>query len=106
MVKTKRFEHPYLWFQPAFDSSASSCCGGDVCIIGTTHEPTQQVFRLLFYSLSYFIGAAGFLHSEVLAAHKKNLSNARARKNKCTARKDYSIPRQVGVRYDCRVLKL
>ena len=25
------------------------------------HEAPQQVFRLLFYSLSYFIGAAGFL---------------------------------------------
>ena len=45
----------------------------------------QQVFRLLFYSLSYFIGAAGFLLSKVLAARKKNLSNARARKNKYTA---------------------
>ena len=79
---------------------------------GKTHEAAHQVFRLLFYSLSYLIGAAGFLHSEVLAARKKNFSNARARKNKCTARmladarKDNSIPLQVGVRYDCRVLKL
>ena len=67
-----------------------------MCIIGKTHEAPQQVFRLLFYSLSYFFGAAGFLLSEVLAARKKNLSNARARKNKYTAskladaRKDYS----------------
>ena len=52
-----------------------------MCIIGKTHEALQQVFRLLFYSLSYFIGAAGFLLSKVLTARKKNLSNARARKN-------------------------
>ena len=67
-----------------------------MCIIGKMHEAPQQVFR--FYSLSYFIGAAGFLLSKVLAARKKNLSNARARKNKYTARmladarKDHSIP--------------
>ena len=30
-------------------------------IIGKMHEAPQEVFRLLFYSLSYFIGAAGFL---------------------------------------------
>ena len=30
-------------------------------IIGKTHEAPQQVFLLLSYSLSYFIGAAGFL---------------------------------------------
>ena len=57
-----------------------------MCIIGKTHEAPQQVFRLLFYSLSYFIGAAGFLLSKVLAARKKNLPNARARKDKYTAR--------------------
>ena len=67
-------------------------------IIGKTHEAPQQVFRLLFYSLPYFIGAVGFLLSTVLASRKKNLSNARARKNKFTAhmladaRKDHSIP--------------
>ena len=59
-----------------------------MCIIGKTHEAPQQVFWLLFYSLSYFIGAAGFLLSKVLPARKKNLSNARARKNKYTARKE------------------
>ena len=69
-----------------------------MCIIGKTHEAPQQVFRLLFYSLSYFIGNAGFLLSKVLASRKKNLSNARARKNKYTARmladarKDHFIP--------------
>ena len=69
-----------------------------MCIIGKTHEAPQQVFWLLFYSLSYFIGAAGFLLSKVLAARKKNLSNARARKNKyiarmlADARKDHSVP--------------
>ena len=69
-----------------------------MCIIGETHESPQQVFRLLFYSLSYFIGAAGFLLSKALAARKKNLSNARGRKNKYTACiladacKDHSIP--------------
>jgi len=98
MVKTKWLKHPYLWFQSVFNSSACNCCGGAVCIIGKTHEAPQQVFRLLFYSLSYFIGAAGFLLSKVLAARKKDLSNARARKNKYTARvladarKDHSIP--------------
>ena len=52
---------------------------------------------LLFYSLSYFIGAAGFLLFKVLAARRTNFSNARARKNKYTARmladarKDHSI---------------
>ena len=86
MVKTKWLKHPYLWVQSVFNSSACNCCGGAVCIIGKTHEAPQQVFRLLFYSLSYFIGAAGFLLSKVLAARKKNLSNARARKNKYTAR--------------------
>ena len=71
---------------------------GAVCIIGKTHEARQQVFRLLFYSLTYFIGAAGLLLSKMLAARKKNLSNAHARKNKYTARmladarKDRSIP--------------
>ena len=53
-----------------------------MCIIGQTHEAPQQVLRLLFYSLSYFIGAAGLLLSKVLAARKKNLSNAPARKNR------------------------
>ena len=48
-----------------------------MCIIGKTHEAPQQVFRLLFYSLSYFIGAAGFLLSKVLAARMKDLPNAR-----------------------------
>ena len=71
MVKTKRLKYPSLWFQPVFNSSACNCCGGAVCIIGKTHEAPQQVFRLLFYSLSYFIGAAGFLVSKVLAARKK-----------------------------------
>ena len=56
-----------------------------MCIIGKTHEAPQQVFRLLFYSLPYFIGAAGFLLSKVLASRKKDLSNAHARKNKYTA---------------------
>ena len=51
-------------------------------IIGKTHEVPQQVFRLLFYSLSYLIGAAGFLLAKVPGARKKNLSNARARKKK------------------------
>ena len=98
MVKTKWLKHPNLWFQSVFYSSACNRGGGAVCIIGKTHEAPQQVFRLLFYSLSYFIGAAGFLLSKVLAARKKNLSNARARKNKYTARmladarKDHSIP--------------
>ena len=98
MVKTKWLKHPYLWFQSVFNSSACNCCGGAVCIIGKTHEAPKQVFRLLFCSLSYFIGAAGFVLSKVLAARKKNLSNARARKNKYTAfmladaRKDHSIP--------------
>ena len=55
-----------------------------MCIIEKTHEAPQQVFRLLFYSLSYFIGAVGFLLSKVLAACKKNWSNARARKKKNT----------------------
>ena len=97
MVKTKWLKHPYLWFQSVFNSSACNYCGDAVCIIGKTHEAPQQVFRLLFYSLSYFIGAAGFLLSKVLAARKKDLSNARARKNKYTAhmladaRKDHSI---------------
>ena len=69
-----------------------------MCIIGKRHEAPQEVFWLLFYSLSYFIGAAGFLLSKALTAHKKNLSNACARKNKYTARmpavarKDHSIP--------------
>ena len=85
MVKTKRLKYPYLWFQPVFNSSSCNCCGGAVYIIGKTHEAPQQLFRLLFYSLSYFIGAAGFLISKVLAARKKNLSNACARKNKYTA---------------------
>ena len=67
MVKTNRLKHPYLWFQSVFNSSACNCCGRAVCIIGKTHEAPQQVFRLLFYSLSYFIGAAGFLLSKVLA---------------------------------------
>ena len=98
MVKTKWLKHPNLWFQSVFNSSACNCGGGAVCIIGKTHEAPQQVFRLLFYSLSYFIGAAGFLLSKVLAARKKNLSNARACKNEYTAcmlayaRKDHSIP--------------
>ena len=98
MVKTKRLKHPYLWFQSVFNSSDCNYCGGAVCIIGKTHEAPQQVFHLLFYSLSYFIGAAGFLLSKVLAARKKTLSNALARKNKHTARmladarKDHSIP--------------
>ena len=62
------------------------------------HEAPKKVFRLLFYPLSYFIGAAGFLLSKVLAARKKNLPNSRARKNKhsarmlADARKDHSIP--------------
>ena len=60
MVKTKRLKHPYLLFQSVFNSSACNCCGGAVCIIGKTHEAPQQVFRLLFYFLSYFIGAAAF----------------------------------------------
>ena len=53
---------------------------------------------VLFDSLPYFIGAAGFLLSKVLASRKKDLSNAHARKNKYTAhmladvRKDHSIP--------------
>ena len=98
MVKTKRLKHPYRWFQSVFNSSASNCCGRAVGIIGKTHEAPQQVFQLLFYSLSYFIGAAGFLLSKVLDARATNLSNARARKNKFTAhmladaRKDHSIP--------------
>ena len=98
MVKTNRLKHPYLWFQSVFNSSACNCCGRAVCIIGKTHEAPQQVFQLLFYSLSYFIGAAGFLLSKVLAAREKNSSNARARKNKYSARmladarKDHSIP--------------
>ena len=45
-----------------------------MCIVGKTHEAPQEVFRLLFYSLSYFIRAAGFLLSKVLAARKTNLS--------------------------------
>ena len=57
-----------------------------MCIMGKTHEAPQQVFRLLCYPLSYFIGAAGFLLSKVLAARKKNLSDARACKNRHTAR--------------------
>ena len=72
-VMTKWLKHPYLWFQSVFNKSACNCCGGAVCIIGKTHEAPQQVFRLLFYSLSYFIGAAGFLLSKVLAAREKNL---------------------------------
>ena len=69
-----------------------------MCIIGKTHEAPQQVFWLLFYSLSYFIGAAGFLLSKVLAVCKKNLSNACACENKYTTRmraeahKGHSIP--------------
>ena len=35
--------------------------------MGKTREAPQQVFRLLFYPLSYFIGAAGFLLSKVVA---------------------------------------
>ena len=61
MVKTKRLKHPYLWFQSVFNRSVCNCCAGAVCIIGKTHEAPRQVFRLLFYSLSYFIGVAGFL---------------------------------------------
>ena len=75
-VMTKRLKHPYIWFKSVFNSSACYYCGGAVCIIGKTYEAPQQVSRLLFYSLSYFIGAAGFLLSKVLAARKKNLSNA------------------------------
>ena len=60
MVKTKRLKHPYLWFQSVFNSSACNCFGGAVCIIGKTHEAPRQAFRLLVYSLSYFI-VAGFL---------------------------------------------
>ena len=52
------------WNILTFGLSLSNCCGGAVCIIGKTHEALQQVFRLLFYSLSYFIGAAGFLLSK------------------------------------------
>ena len=44
-----------------FNSSACNCCGRAACVIRKMHEAPQQVFRLLFYSLSYFIGAAGFL---------------------------------------------
>ena len=96
MVKTKWLKHPNLWFQSVFNSSVCNCGGGAVCIIGKTHEAPQVVFRLLLYSLSYFIGASGFLLYKVLAARKKNVSNARARKNKYTAhmladaRKDHS----------------
>ena len=86
MVETKELKHPYLWFQPVFNSSACNCCGGAVCIIGKTHEAPQQVFRLLVYSLSYIMGATGFMLSKVLAARKKPFPNARARKNKYTAR--------------------
>ena len=59
MVKTKRLKHPYLWFQSVCNSSACNC-GGAVCIIGKTHEAPRQLFRVLVYSLSYFI-VAGFL---------------------------------------------
>ena len=77
-----------------------------MCIIGKTHQAPQQVFWLLFYSLSYFIGTTGSLLSKVLAALKKNLSNARARKNNYTARmladtrKDHSIPLSMGLFMD------
>ena len=60
MIKTKSLKHPYLWFQSVFNSSACNCCGGAVCIIGKTHEDPRQLFRVLVYSLSYFI-VAGFL---------------------------------------------
>ena len=81
-----------------FCDPRSSAIISKPAFIGKIHEAPQQVFRLLFYSLSYFIGAAGLRLSKVLAARKKNLSNARARKNKYTARmladarKDHSIP--------------
>ena len=61
MVTTKTLKHSYLWFQSVFNRSVCNCCGSAVCIIGKTHEAPQQVFRLLFYSLLHFIGAAGFL---------------------------------------------
>ena len=60
MVKTKRLKYPYLWFQSVFISSACNSCGGAVYIIGKMHEAPRQVFRLLFYSLSYSIGAQAF----------------------------------------------
>ena len=60
MIKTKSLKHPYLWFQSVFNSSACNCCGGAVCLIGKTHEDPRQLFRVLVYSLSYFI-VAGFL---------------------------------------------
>ena len=60
MVKTKRLKHPYLWFQSVFNSSVCNCFEGAVCIIRKTHEVPRQAFRLLVYSLSYFI-VAGFL---------------------------------------------
>ena len=64
MVKTRTLKHPYFWFQSVFNISAcncSDCCKRAACVIRKTHEAPQQVFRLLFYSLSCFIGAAGFL---------------------------------------------
>ena len=56
-----------------------------LCVLSGKRTKLHIVFRLLFYSLAYFIGASGFLLYKVLAARKKNVSNARARKNKCTA---------------------
>ena len=55
-----------------------------------THEAPQQVFWLLFYSLSYFIGAA--------RCSQEKFVKCPVRKNKYTARmladarKDHSIP--------------
>ena len=48
MVETKGLKHPYLWFPPVFNSSACSCCGGAVCIIGKTHKLHNKYFAYCF----------------------------------------------------------
>ena len=70
-----------------------------LCVLsGKRTKLHNKYFGYYFYSLSYFIGATGFLLSKVLPARKNKLSNARARKNKYTARmladarKDHSTP--------------
>ena len=95
---TKWLKHPYLWFQSVFNSSVCNCCGGACVLSGKRTKLHNKYFGYCFIHYLYFIGAAAFLLSKVLAARKKNLSNARARKNKYTARmladarKDHSIP--------------
>ena len=66
MVKTKRLKHPYLWLQSFFNSSTCNCFRGSVSVLSGKRTKLH--------------------HKHLKCSQNRNITTARARENKHTAR--------------------